>query len=212
METFAAVQEEARNAFSASRRSHDWEHTRRVLILAARLAAREGADLEIVRYAAVLHDIARGEEDLAGGGVDHAERGAELARQILTRHQFPAGKTEAVAHCIRAHRFRGRHEPKTLEARVLFDADKLDSIGAIGIGRAYLFAGEVGAKLHNPEADPERTRPYTEEDTAYREYRVKLCRIRDRMLTPEGRRLAAERQAFMEEFFRRLNREVAGEL
>jgi len=66
--------------------------------------------------------------------------------------------------------------------------------------------------LHNPEADPERTRPYTEEDTAYREYRVKLCRIRDRMLTPEGRRLAAERQAFMEEFFRRLNREVAGEL
>ncbi len=136
----------------------------------------------------------------------------EPARQILTRHQFPAGKTEAVAHCIRAHRFRGRHEPKTLEARVLFDADKLDSIGAIGIGRAYLFAGEVGAKLHNPEADPERTRPYTEEDTAYREYRVKLCRIRDRMLTPEGRRLAAERQAFMEEFFRRLNREVAGEL
>jgi uncharacterized protein len=97
-----------------------------------------------------------------------------------------------------------------LEARTLFDADKLDSIGAIGIGRAFLFAGEVGAKLHNPEMDLHNTQPYTEQDTGYREFKLKLSKIKDRMLTVEGRRLARERHAFMEEFFERLQQEWDG--
>ena len=70
---------------------------------------------------------------------------------------------------------------------MLFDADKLDAIGAVGVARAFLFAGEVGARLHNPEVRIEETQPYTADDTGYREYRVKLCRIRDRMLTATGR-------------------------
>ncbi|MCF8063050.1 MAG: phosphohydrolase, partial [Deltaproteobacteria bacterium] len=115
-----------------------------------------------------------------------------------------------VIHCIRTHRFRGDARPETLEGRVLFDADKLDAIGAGGIGRAFQFAGEVGATLHNPLADLESTAPYTREDTAYREYRLKLSRIRERMLTQEGRRLAGERHAFMERFFDRFLEEVRG--
>lgn len=212
MTVLEQVRRAARARFRGSRGSHDWEHTERVLALAERIARREGADLTTVRYAALLHDLARGEEDRSRGRVDHARRGAELARALLTRHRVPAARIEAVTHCIAAHRFRGRERPRTLEARVLFDADKLDSIGAVGIGRAFLFAGEVGARLHDPQVDPLSSKPYTSEDTAYREYLVKLRRVRARILTGTGRRLARERHAFMRVFFRRLDREVAGTL
>jgi len=115
-----------------------------------------------------------------------------------------------IIHCIRSHRFRGNHRPETLEANVLFDADKLDAIGAVGIARAFLFAGEVGAKLHNPYIEPEDTEPYGEEDTGYREYKLKLSRIKERMLTGEGRRMAEERHIFMEMFFKRFTAEYEG--
>ena len=100
----------------------------------------------------------------------------------------------------------------TLEARVLFDADKLDSIGAVGIGRAFLFAGEVGARLHDKDVDVGKTKPYTREDTAYREYLVKLRLVKDRMTTREGRRLAAGRHKFMAAFFDRIDKETDGAL
>jgi HD superfamily phosphodiesterase len=89
-------------------------------------------------------------------------------------------------------------------------ADKLDGIGAVGVARAFLFAGEVGARLHNPGANPEDTLPYTQDDTGYREFRIKLSRVRERILTAEGRRLAAERHAFMEAFFKRFLEEYDG--
>ena len=93
---------------------------------------------------------------------------------------------------------------------MLFDADKLDSIGATGIGRAFLFAGEIGARLHDSNVDPARTKPYTADDTAYREYLVKLKRIKDRIFTAEGRRIAESRHRFMVRFFDRLNKETEG--
>jgi uncharacterized protein len=212
MDTFLALQLEIKDLLNESKGSHDWEHTERVLALAVHIAACESADLEIVRYAALLHDLARGEEDLSNGQIDHALRGAEMAREILHRHGVPQTQIDRVAPCIETHRFRSGRRPQSLEAEVVFDADKLDSIGAVGIGRAFLFAGEVGAKLHNPGVDLDRTRPYTEDDTAYREYWVKLCKVKDRILTREGRRLAEERHAFMVEFFDRLNQEVEGTL
>mgnify|MGYP006293348759 FL=1 len=206
------VAEEARRKFEGAKGSHDWEHTERVLRLAETLARTEGADLEVVRLAAVLHDIGRAEEDNLSGGADHAERGAVLARELLARHGAPDALIAAVVHCIAAHRFRKGPDPETPEARVVFDADKLDAIGAVGVGRAFLFAGEVGAKLHNPRPDIEDTPPYGPEDTAYREYCVKLRRVRDRMRTAAGRRLADGRHAFMASFFARLDREVSGEM
>lgn len=211
-ELFATIKFEAQSRFLGAKGSHDWEHTERVLALAERIGAAEGADLGIVRLAAVLHDIGRGEEDQSNGSLDHAARGAELARTLLGRHHLNPSVIEAVAHCILTHRFRKGPAPDTTEAKVLFDADKLDAIGAVGIGRAFLFAGEVGAKLHNPRPDIEETPAYSSEDTAYREYRVKLRHVRERMLTATGKRLAEERHAFMEEFFRRLDQEVAGTL
>jgi uncharacterized protein len=170
----------------------------------------EGADLEVLAVAAYLHDVGRPFEDQSQGTICHAERGAEIAKTLLVHYPLSNEKKWNIVHCIGSHRFRGNHVPETLEARTLFDADKLDSIGAIGIGRAFLFAGEVGAKLHNPEADLRNTRPYTEEDTGYREFTLKLSKIKDRMLTAEGRRIAGERHAFMERFFERFQQEYEG--
>jgi uncharacterized protein len=80
----------------------------------------------------------------------------------------------------------------------------------VGVARAFLFAGEVGARLHSPETEPEHTRAYTADDTGYREFCVKLSKVKDRILTPEGRRIAAERHNFMEAFFSRFLEEYDG--
>jgi uncharacterized protein len=208
----ARVREEAGAFFRSARGSHDWDHTERVYRLCLRIGRREKADLGVLKLAALLHDIGREEEDRTHGRICHGRSGAALARGLLSRHGCDAATVRAVVHCISTHRFRRGGAPRTLEARVLFDADKLDSIGAVGVGRAFLFAGEVGARLHDKAIDVARTKPYTREDTAYREYLVKLRRVRDRMTTREGRRLAAGRHRYMAAFFARLNKETDGEL
>jgi len=200
----------AKERFTAARGSHDWDHTERVYRLCIHIGQVEGADLEVLAVAAYLHDVGRSDQDKSKGKICHAQKGAEIARTLLVHCPLSDEKKQNIVHCIGSHRFRGNTLPETLEARTLFDADKLDSIGAIGIGRAFLFAGEVGAKLHNPEADLHTTRPYTEEDTAYREFKLKLSKIKDRMLTAEGKRLAEGRHAFMEGFFERFQQEYEG--
>jgi len=206
----AEIRRYAQTYFAESTGCHGWDHTERVLALARRIARVEGADLAVVSAAALLHDIGRREESASNGTCCHAARGAEIACQFLSSQAVPPEIIQRIVHCIAAHRFRNSLAPESLEARILFDADKLDSIGAVGIGRAFQFAGEVGARLHDPAVDPANSRPYSMEDTAYREYLVKLRYLKDRMLTATGRRLAAERSAFMDTFFTRLNDEVAG--
>ena len=196
--------------FSGAPGSHHWDHTLRVHRLCGHIGQIEGADMEVLEIAAYLHDVGRPFQDRSRGAVCHAEKGSEMARDVLEHASLSAEKKDNIIHCIRAHRFRGNSLPGTIEAKVLFDSDKLDAIGAIGIGRAFLFAGEVGAKLHNPSVNPEDTRPYTVEDTAYREFRLKLRNIKNRLLTNEGRRLGRERHAFMEGFFKRFLEEYSG--
>jgi len=210
MKTVEDIKMFAMKQFSNGRGSHDWEHTERVYRLCMHIGQVERADLEVLKIAAYLHDIGRPFEDQTKGKLCHAQRGADIAGGLLAQYPVSEQQKDNVIHCIGVHRFRGNHKPETLEAKVLFDADKLDAIGAVGVARAFLFAGEVGAKLHNPHADMANTRPYTEEDTGYREYKLKLSKIKDRMLTAEGRRMAAERHAFMERFFLRLTEEYEG--
>ena len=133
-----------------------------------------------------------------------------MAAGILQDLDIPDNRRAGIIHCIASHRFRKGPAPATIEARVLFDADKIDAIGAVGIARAYLFAGEIGARLHSPETDIAETRPYSTDDTGYREYRVKLSKIADRIMTDEGKRIAAGRHRFMEAFFDRFLREYDG--
>jgi uncharacterized protein len=190
---------------------HGPDHTERVHKTALHLGRLMEARLDVLSAAALLHDIGRMYETREQGKICHAEKGAELARDILEKLSFAPSTIDEITHCIETHRYRGDNIPKTLEAKILYDADKLDSIGAVGIGRAFLFAGQTGAKLHNDtDVDILDCKPYSKEDTAYREFKFKMSKIKDRMLTPEGRRLAEERHVFMEVFFERLERETKG--
>jgi uncharacterized protein len=200
----------ALETLSRSKVSHDWDHTERVYKLCMHIGKVEGADLKVLAIAAYLHDIARSEQDKSKGKICHAKRGAEIAEKLLDKYPLPDEQKANIIHCIRSHRFRENHEPETLEAKILFDADKLDAIGSVGIARAFLFAGEVGARLHNKSRNIEGTTSYSSEDTGYREYKIKLSKIKDRMLTREGKHIAQERHAFMEEFFERFLQEYEG--
>jgi len=208
--TIKEIRAFAIKCFSGAPGSHDWYHVERVRKLCLHIAEVEGADKSALEIAAYLHDVGRHYQDQSKGRVCHAEKGAELARPLLEGYPLSGEQKTNIIHCIRTHRFRDNHVPKTLEAKILFDADKLDAIGAVGVGRAFLFAGEMGAKLHNSTIDPEDTEAYTKEDTGYREFKVKLSKIKDRMLTHEGRRIALERHAFMESFFKRFLEECDG--
>ena len=98
--------------------------------------------------------------------------------------------------------------PETLAEKIVYDADKLDSTGAFGIARAFHFAGRIGACLHNTAEEAVNSSAYGKNDSAYREYLVKLRHLPGKMLTGSGRELAKERSAFMDEFFARLNLEA----
>ena len=186
---------------------HDFDHVLRVLALAERIGQAEGADMDVVRTAVLLHDIARAEADAHGG--DHAAMAAERARALL--RGAPPDFIEAVAHAIHAHRFRNDLTPRTLEAQVVFDADKLDAIGAVGVARAFSFGGLHGQRLWVDEVPPGYDgRVLTGEHTPHHEFHYKLSKIKDGLYTRTGRAIAQERHRFMAAFFARMADEVAG--
>ena len=203
--------DEARRYYAETRDpAHDFDHVLRVTALAERIARAEGADVAIVRAAALLHDVGRGDRS----GRDHAEVAAERSRDILRAH--PPEKVEAVAQAILQHRFRSGPPPATLEARCLFDADKLDSIGASGVARAFAYSGVIGQRLWG-EVAPDYLERFARgeirpgEHTSHHEYVVKLSRLHEQMTTQTGRAIADERHAVMATFYNRLAREMRGE-
>ncbi len=205
--------DEARTWYGDDDSAHDFDHVLRVHALALRIAAAEGADAEVVSAAALLHDVARTEADRLG--LCHAEMGAQKAREILRNH--PPGKVEAVAAAIASHRFRNASEPPTLEAKVLYDADKLDAIGAIGVARAYAIAGKWNQRLWSPWAEADGLDAgardlHNADHTPVREFQVKLSRLKDSLYTDTARAIAEGRHRYMADFFARLEKEVAGEL
>ena len=213
-ELIRRVEEEAAERLLSSPACHDWEHTCRVRANAMRIAREEGADLLVVELAALLHDIGRPAELADHGKTDHAVLGAVMAADVLRNFGCDEALVAKVASCVRTHRFRKRSPegiPASLEAKCVYDADKLDSIGAIGIGRSFHFAGRTGAKVHNTEQQALSSESYSREDTAYREFLVKLRYIKDNMLTDMGRRLAQQRHDFMCSFFDELNAETCNE-
>jgi uncharacterized protein len=196
---------------SAGESCHDLDHTLRVYHNAEKLLADiPDADADIVRLSCLLHDIARPEEDAGQGCCCHAELSAVYAEDILKNAGIAPDITAGVVNAIRRHRFRRGDAPDTIEAQILYDADKLDSLGAVGLGRAFLFAGHCNARLHNSEKEALDSQPYSREDTAFREYLVKLRFVPEKMFTPQGKKTAAGRLRFMEEFFSTLEAEING--
>ena len=169
--------------------------------------------MEIVQAAALLHDAV--DPEVGETRQEHQHAAASFAGRVLAAEGWPAEKIETVQHCIRSHRFRDPSEqPQTLEAQVLFDADKLDAIGATGVLRAIayavqdrqdLYASPSERFLNSFEKEP------GEPHTPYHEYLYKLRTLKDRMYTKSGRALAQARHESMATFFEQLQAEVAGE-
>lgn len=206
--------ERARELYDDGDSVHDFSHVLRVLHMAERLAELEGADLDMVRTAALLHDISRAEDtDVetaeADAETDHALLAAREARHILAGS--PPEFVDAVAHCIEAHRFRNAVEPETIEAKVLFDADKLDAIGAVGVARAFAYGALIGQPLWGEVSEGYIPGQSDELHTAHHEFHFKLKRIQERLYTESGRRIAEGRHQFMESFFEQMAAEVRAE-
>jgi uncharacterized protein len=202
--------EDARDWYEVDDPVHGFNHIKRVYHLAERLAEAEGADLEIVRAAALLHD-AEG-PGTGDSRLEHQLASAAFAGEILRTEGWPEENIEDVQHCIRSHRYRDRSEqPKTIEAKVLFDADKLDAIGATGAVRAIAYAVLANQDLYtNPTSQFIETgeKEAGEPHTPYHEFLFKLRNIKKRMLTQTGRRMAEGRHAYLEKFFEQLRAEL----
>lgn len=199
--------------------AHDYDHLVRVMALADKLHASEGGDLSTIWAAVALHDIGQERERRHGG--DHASIGAELAAQLLKDTPFPQDSIPAVQQAIREHRMTGGVTPQTLEGRILYDADKIDCLGAIGIARLYCITGRYNQKVYAPIPDDivEPIVPHMIRHLRRRpdyspsiEFQLLFADLPERMTTKAGQDMARERFLYMQEFFNRLRKEVEGEL
>ena len=187
----------ARDIFAGDASGHDFDHTLRVYHMASRLAQEEGADLQTVQLAALLHDVddrklspetyegkLRAVAFLQDNGV--AEEQIEVIVDIISRISFSAHMAP----------------PESIEGKCVQDADRLDAMGAIGIARTFAFGGSRGRRLH----DPDRVDP----NASIQHFYDKLLLLKDSMNTSTGRRLAEERDAFMRRFLEQFYAEWDG--
>jgi uncharacterized protein len=188
--------------------AHGWEHIERVYRLAVYIAKLENADTFIVSIAALMHDIGHLSTEKS---VHHAELSISMADELLLACGVSADSREVILHAIAAHSFSLGIEPRTLEAKVVRDADRLDGLGAIGILRwaitgTFRRSGET--QTYHPD-DP-FAEWHTLDDRRYMldHFFTKLLKLEDTMATQTGRVLARERTAFMRAYLDEFKREL----
>lgn len=206
-QTFLMIQNYMQSCMGDS--AHDTEHIRRVLYNALEIAALEkDVDYDVLITACLLHDIGR-QEQFKDPSVCHAEAGAQKAYVFLNQNGFPESFSRKVHHCILTHRFRKSRQPESLEAKILFDADKLDVTGAIGIARTLMYKGDqtepLYLRLPNGEVSDGS---HDNVSSFFREYKFKLEKLYDRFYTAWGAELALSRRASAEAFYSNLYQEV----
>ena len=188
-DTMHEMREYVKKAFQQSG-SHGFDHVIRVTSLCEVIGAREHADLNILIPAALFHDIARQLEVV--DGTPHEIAGAEIAEHYLKSIQYDEELIKGVIHAIQCHRFRTEKKPVTQEAKILSDADKLDAMGAVGIARTFLQAGERGGSITDGAGHIEE----------------KLLKLHDLLYTDSAREMAIQRHGLLEVFFDNLNDEI----
>lgn len=189
--------------------AHDKEHIYRVLYNALEIAKTENeVDYDVLIAASMLHDIGR-KEQFGDPSLCHATVGAEKAVRFLTEKGFDEDFSRKVAHCIQTHRFRKSMQPESLEAKILFDADKLDVTGALGIARTLMYKGNVAEPIYHVLPDG-RIDDGTgrEQPSFFREYKFKLEKLYDKFYTAKGAQLARQRREIAATFYESLYREV----
>lgn len=204
---------EVRQKFSGEGSWHDWWHIERVWRTSKRIGHEGKANVTIVELAALLHDIAdwkfhNGDESV----------GPRIAREMLTAHSVPENIIDDVCEIIETISFKGasvKTPMRTLEGRVVQDADRLDALGAIGIARAFAYGGHKGRPLHEPNVKPtmhKTKKAYMNhtQGTTINHFYEKLLLLKDRMNTMTARRIAKERHLFMEEYLKEFFKEWKG--
>jgi len=204
---FSAIETYMQSCMTDS--AHDREHIYRVLNYALNIAKHEdGVNIDVLTTACLLHDIGRAEQ-FSNPAADHAECGAEKAYLWLTVNGYTEEFAEAVKSCIQTHRFRSDNPPRSIEAKILFDADKLDVCGAMGIARTLLYKAHVSEPLYLLDDSGEVLDGANDnEPSFFKEYKFKLVKIYDNFYTKRGAELAAKRKAAAENFYMSLLAEV----
>jgi uncharacterized protein len=190
---------------------HDWWHIDRVRRTSCLLARKEHADEFIVEMAALLHDV--GDEKMAGS----EEKGLMIVSEWLDQMQLTNREKEQIMEIISSVSFKGGHgkKPTTIEGMIVQDADRLDAIGAIGIARTFMFAGNRGHLMYDPSL-PYREKMTKEEyrkgrSTAINHFYEKLLKLKDLMNTVSAKQMAMERHEFMERFLQQFYKEWDGQ-
>lgn len=204
--------------------AHSLDHTTRVYNFALTLAEGENVDMEVLKAAILLHDIARVKEDTdSSGNASHALLGAEMAEPILRELEFSEEKIKHIIDCIRAHSFKRGNAPKTIEAKILFDADKIDSLGCIGIAREFAIGGQYGQKIYSEVPLEEYIRDNlvggeldgrikdVSKHAPNLEFETECKFVPDRLYTEKAKEFAKQRLDFMSQFFERFKKELKGE-
>ena len=187
----------ARNIFAGDASGHDFDHTLRVFHMATRLAQEEGADVQIVQLAALLHDV--DDRKLSPETYD----GKLRAVAFLKEQGLPEEKISLIVDIISRVSFSAHlAPPETMEGKCVQDADRLDAMGAIGIARTFAFGGSRGRRLH----DPERLDP----NASVQHFYDKLLLLKETMHTATGRRLAEQRDQYMRDFLQQFYGEWKG--
>jgi uncharacterized protein len=202
--------EQARGWYPHRDGVHGFDHIERVYHLCEKIGPAEGAQMDILLTAALMHD-ASGSHPVNGNRSGHHIQSAQFARKKLGGSGWAEEMIQAVEHCIRAHRYRKGERAESTEAKVLFDADKLDVIGAIGVTRALAYAFQVGTPAYvQPSKQFLQTWEKTEGEphSAYHEYLFKLSKIEEILFTATAKNLAAHRQEFLNGFFEELADEM----
>lgn len=189
--------------------AHDNEHVYRVLYNALEIAKSEdGVDYDVLIASCLLHDIGR-KEQFENPSLCHAMVGSKKAYDFLIENGFEIGFAEKVKHCIQTHRYRNDNQPQSLEAKILFDADKIDVAGAMGIARTLIYKGIVSEPLYS--VLPNGMVSDGENDAKpsfFQEYKYKLENLYTNFYTIKAAEIAKERRRIAVDFYNCLYQEA----
>lgn len=206
--------------------AHSLDHIERVYRMALKIAKEEkNVDLDVLRVAALLHDIGRVKEDEdKTGKVCHAKESARMSERILKTLNYSDEKIEKIKRCILTHRYKADNRPSSIEEKILFDADKIDASGAMVIIRGSMWLGRNGGDIFPKSALEKYAKENlvggkingrikdTSKHCLYHEHKIKNEKIPDLMHTKKGKRIAKERLKFSTMFLERLKKEAEGVL
>ncbi|MCI8211907.1 phosphohydrolase [Pseudomonas sp. S25] len=188
--------------------SHDTSHLQRVWSNVCAIRDVEGGDPEILIAATLLHDCVSVEKNSPFRS-SASRLAAVKATDLLTEMGWGEERIDAVAHAVEAHSFSAAITPRTLEAKILQDADRLDALGMIGVARMFYVSGRMGGELYDPQDPHASHRDYDDKRFAVDHFHTKLFKLSDGFQTATGARLAQVRHARMKRFLDELMQEVA---